>query len=394
MLGRQVDGDHPIPIAIREQAEQWIEADGCLKALAMSTGIAPDMEPGLRRAVELHISLHTDTCGDSCYPNVRKTIALMDDPAKKRFYYTIVRKVNLAILRHHECPYRIKIDDDGATIQMKVRNTPTPIPFSAIEGSYPADPNKRGYVIFEVDRATFDDPRVLLQHLDLIDTRQIKLYPAEFGRLHWHFLISDRAPALLVQSNDKLKAIAKDWTLMGRYGDLAEARLTPDPIEDSLKDENRGKPERRADAVALIRSLALNYNEKSWFAGYVGTTSAFRKTDKQRALGRARRNAAVVAVPPTDLRGEAVSVLQEPESGANAADHAGGSISPDLASQVHATRQVARLTAALDSVDRKIVELKMQSYTEEEIAAEVGLVRETVCRRWQEIRKFAAKILK
>lgn len=360
------DQDESLPTAPADGQRllQWVLHDGCFATLwFFLIG-----HQGSKTIIDW-LSKHEAACGGWCMHRVRMTAATTEDRDQKQWYRFILEHFMIRWLKMNGGDHDVRFGPEG--MLFVTRFVPGPalpyeLLFTQIEVFLPADRSRQGHVIFDVRRAElFEDPRPLVQHLDVTATREVKLYPAETGPLHWKNIFADREPKLRIRWQGKVKELARDWTLHGRYGKLVERHRPPDADEGVSGD------------VLQLRETALRYDERSWFSGFLRQSLGYRRKDAWRRVDRDP----VYRADPLPTPGGDGSVGE-----AATPDQSGGVIR-----RLDNRLMTQRLLRGLKPIQLKILELKLSGRTDTDIAAQLGVRRETVSRHMTRIKKVAAR---
>ena len=199
--------------------------------------------------------------------------------------------------------------------------------------------------------------------------------------------VSERRTSVRVGWQGRVKEIAKNWTLMERYGKLVEKHSE----ELRVQPNNGGRPSSgmTSGEIALtLQKLALDYDERSWFAGYAAKTLSFRKVD---AFRRDMRDPMVEALPLGQALVDQESGTVEESTDEQVA--AIGDPADESATGLFAAEFRWSLEKLLDSRQRRILAMKIdEDLPDRQIGKRLGLTRETVNREWAKIRSLGASL--
>ena len=160
---------------------------------------------------------------------------------------------------------------------------------------------------------------------------------------------------------------------MRRYAKLLGQPLTA-PSGQSIK-----KPVDPLTEAELLLGLTLDYDGRSWFAGYIKKGLWQRRMDRKRKDGR-----------------DALSKRREPLAGKEAAaareaDNKSSDAKDAILSDLETAQRLDQLAEKLTPKQRKIVELRRKAFlSDKDVADRIGVSRENVNREMGKIRKTAS----
>jgi len=376
------DGD------VTKRILQWTVEDECLASLFLHRWHSKVEDDAVRDSIHELMTEHEASCGGNCMHNVQLAQARTQDPLKKRWYRDALQAFMIAWLEQHGGHHKVSetpqgwLSRTGFSSAIDLASAP---PYTQIEVFRPRNRAAPGHVIFDVrTEALFEDPRPLIQHLDVTATRELKHYPSDAGPLHWRTLCGENEPVLMVRWQGKIKEIAKDWTLQGRYGGLVNGKQIRDPLREVDAQGRTRRSISRAEAALRLREIAMGYDERSWFMGYLATRLLQRSIDEFR---RSERDPLQLAESLDSCRGgvggwESSPALAEAPGALQAEEESDG------------RRLLAKLISRLDQRQKQILAMKREGLTDAAVGERVGYSREGVNRQMRTIRKIARKLTK
>ncbi len=138
--------------------------------------------------------------------------------------------------------------------------------------------------------------------------------------------------------------------------------------------------------------MALRYDERSWFRGFLKTTLGFRKMDELRRIARDPLRLAIIVDEFAAARDAADEEENERDPAQDAATTK-RSPSPLEAGPdevVEGPDCLERLRPRLTEVQRQVLDLKRMGLTDKAVAAKLAMRRETVNRHLRSIKKIAS----
>ncbi len=349
---------------------EWVQEDPCFATLLLF------IDP--RRALPNHWM----DCR-RCHRNVEIAISEATDPLKRLFYRKTLRYFVIEWLRQNGCVYEEESRPNGfhyrAHFPPEARLPALP-PFTSIEGFRPSNRSAKCHVIYGVrSEDIFEDPRPLIQHLDVTSTTEVKAYPASLGRLHWNALFGEKGAPVLIRWAGRTKEIASDPTLYGRYRSLLAARKMSSSTKE-IDAEGMVRPSGSLpEDVLWLRDAVLRYDGRAWFAGYLKQLREFRKKDALRRLKREERRYAGAMDPGESEAG----VRQE-------VDNKSREAWVEESARKERLQLLGQLLPRLAPMQAGVFRLKLRGLTDAEVGSCLGIRRETVNRHLSKIRKLAA----
>ena len=360
----------------------------CAESLILSTRLSlADLEQ--LEEVRSFLATHNRDCNRQCLKNVQIARDTNPDSRKRWGYGVIAERSMIAWIEQHGGSHTVRTTPKGKldiTRFPQDPNLPFPPPYFLIETFEPTDPSQPGHVTLEVDsQELFEKPGPVLQSLDVLGTKGVKSYEAEGGPLHWNKLTSEDDSPLRIRWKGVERPLAAGWKLYTRYAALLRKhRERPQFKNDGpLRDDRQGL---NADAVLMLRDLALRYDGRSWFAGFAARTLDFRQKDKYRAEQRDPMSQAK-SLSPSDQSTDDRTALDE----TSLIDESVATESERVA-QIDKDRKLSALRSRLTDQQRKILKMRSEGVAVQDIAGTLQIRRETVSRHLTRIKEIAARI--
>lgn len=357
----------------------WFSDDDCLFTMTvLSIAYSLNEGPGKAQLLEL-VSPHVAECSE-CYSNVRRTAATTTDPLRRFAYEVLHGMFTQGWTRQGGSFHRRRTPEGWHT---RVEFAPDlRVAFHLMEIFEPHDKRERSRLSLEVsDARLYRDERPLLQALDELATNDVQTYGPETDSLHWRSIISDENWEVFVRCQGTSKKIADGWTLHSRYAPLTRKRLGPRLLKWECSGGGEETQNLSLEALKL-RDFALRYRPgRSRFSGFLSVGLKQDVKDTFKALGR-------------DPVFQAESLdPQDPTTERFFPEGARPTQEEEILERRELPAAFQSLWQRLDPCQRRILQLRSQGFSDEQIGEQVGLRRETVNRKIQRMKALLRPLL-
>ena len=201
------------------------------------------------------LRVHNQQCG-GCFKNVCAVSQTTKDPYKAKIYSNLYVSSLMASMKRAGGDHQIAETNDGHSVRMVYPPSMSDRRVAGTEAFIAKDPQGESWVIADVTRQEyFDDPSAILEWLDegiISHVQECETRP-EWRPIQWLNLALQRQTTAFVRWEGRVKKVAVDWHLQGRFQELLRKYAPVDLRQERVSVVSHGKHDAKTKGFWVLK---------------------------------------------------------------------------------------------------------------------------------------------